>query len=312
MAMFEKKISKFDIEPDWVDAFREASDNIEFEVAIFASGAKQIELKNPATLKESAVKELLEKTEKIYNDKYRKSRRIPEGAPGIGNATINGGRGNILIEYLEKNRIDYNVSWTASGYANFTYYKDDANKIEALDKEAAQEYNRRLALKPAGVPKQQNQEQIMEQLLQNTPKAPEVPEKIKDAVPFKEKKQAPKKRVRNIQVMTRLTPEEAELLKQRIEATGQTQADFIRSAILTGEIRELPKNSPELLELIKTLKDIKANLGKLGGLMKSIIKPNRANPVITQQEWDVLKKQINALNRLQKFIEKEVNKIWLS
>lgn len=137
---------------------------------------------------------------------------------------------------------------------------------------------------------------------------PEIPEPLPE--PAHPKKQLKKKRIRSVQVMTRLTPEEAEKFHKRVEATGQTQADYIRSAILTGQIKELPTGREDIQELIKELSSIKGNLGKIGGLMKSIIKPNQDNEAITPEEWQMLKKELNNLHRLQKNLEKELNKIW--
>lgn len=142
----------------------------------------------------------------------------------------------------------------------------------------------------------------LEQLIAEIPSEPSEPK------PFKN---PPKKRKRSVQVMTRLTPEEDVIFKERVVKSGQTQADFIRSAILTGEIKELPKmDDQQMLQLNENLLSIKSNLGKIGGLLKSMIKPQAENELINEQDWYGIKKMIKQLQAEQKRIEKEVSKLW--
>ena len=137
---------------------------------------------------------------------------------------------------------------------------------------------------------------------------PEIPSEPSEPKPFKN---PPKKRKRSVQIMTRLTPEEDEIFKERVAKSGQTQADFIRSAILTGEIKELPKmDDQQMLQLNENLLSIKGNLGKIGGLLKSMIKPQAENELISERDWYEIKKIIKVLQKEQKHIEKEVSKIW--
>lgn len=143
----------------------------------------------------------------------------------------------------------------------------------------------------------------MEDVLKIVPEAPDP-----ESAAWKNKE---KQRKRSNQIMTRLTDEELATFKSRVESTGQSQADFIRSAILMGQINELPKTTPELIELNRNLEHLKANIGKIGGLLKAAIKPNEKNPLV-QDELDLIKEEIKELKDLQKQIRKELNNIWLS
>ena len=89
---------------------------------------------------------------------------------------------------------------------------------------------------------------------------------------------------RTNQIKTRLTDAELSQFQRRVHKSGLPQGDYLRSAALTGEIR-IEEHSVCDIALLDELVLIRAELGRQGGLLKMIIKPNEGRRELSPVEW---------------------------
>lgn len=115
--------------------------------------------------------------------------------------------------------------------------------------------------------------------------------------PLEEKK--PKKRKslgRTNQIMTRLTDTELEQFRRRVKQSGLSQGDYLRSAALKGKI-VVNERSDFDIAILDELAQIRAELGRQGGLLKMVIKPNEGQRELAPEEWAAL---IGAVREMEK------------
>lgn len=92
---------------------------------------------------------------------------------------------------------------------------------------------------------------------------------------------------RTNQVMTRLTDTELVTLQRRVEKSGLAQGEYLRQAALCGQI-VIVEQSVADVGLLDDLGLIRAELGRQGGLLKMIIKPNEGQRELKPAEWTEL------------------------
>lgn len=89
------------------------------------------------------------------------------------------------------------------------------------------------------------------------------------------------------QIKTRLTDSELVQFQRRLQKSGMSQGDFIRQAVLTGQVtvREI---DPTLIALLDEMERVRAELGRQGGMLKMLIRPNEGQRTLNPEEWDKL------------------------
>lgn len=141
-------------------------------------------------------------------------------------------------------------------------------------------------------------EQVMLQELQELQK----PEEPKEEKPKKQRKTLG----RTNQIKTRLTDSELEKFQRRVKKSKLTQGDYIRTAVLNNKI--IVNERSELdVAILDELAAIRAELGRQGGMLKMIIKPNEGQREIAPAEWEELIAAIHYIEETKKrFQELEV------
>lgn len=106
-------------------------------------------------------------------------------------------------------------------------------------------------------------------------------------------------RMRGNGVLVRFTDSELVQLRKRVRQSGKNQSTFIREAALTGKIVQEdsnPKNTADSEELHALC----AEMGRIGGMLKMIIKPNEGLREFYPQEFLEVVKAIRYLERSSK------------
>ena len=106
-------------------------------------------------------------------------------------------------------------------------------------------------------------------------------------------------RTRGNGVLVRFTDSELVQLRKRVRQSGKNQSTFIREAALTGKIvkEEVnPQQSPDSAEIHA----LWAEMGRVGGMLKMIIKPNEGLRELYPQEFLEVVKAIRYLERSSK------------
>lgn len=104
---------------------------------------------------------------------------------------------------------------------------------------------------------------------------------------------------RTNQIKTRLTDGEMVQFQRRLKKSGLSQGDFLRSAALTGEIR-IEERSMADVALLDELAMIRAELGRQGGLLKMVIKPNEGQRELAPEEWAELIGAVRDMEKIKK------------
>lgn len=102
-----------------------------------------------------------------------------------------------------------------------------------------------------------------------------------------EKQEKPSRRKRENGVLVRFSDKELVQLQKRVQQSGRNQSSFIREAALTGRVMVEEPNL-QMQELIDGVDGIRAQLGRLGGLLKMVIKPNEGQRELNPQQWQEL------------------------
>ena len=102
---------------------------------------------------------------------------------------------------------------------------------------------------------------------------------------------------RTQQVKTRLTEAELQQFHRRVKKSGLSQGEFIRSAILTSQI-VINERSEIDVAILDELAKIRADLGRQGGLLKMIIKPNEGQRELAPDEWAALIQTIRDMEKM--------------
>lgn len=113
------------------------------------------------------------------------------------------------------------------------------------------------------------------------------------------KKQKRKSQGRFNAVMTRFTDAELARFRQRVQRSGLTQSEFLRRAALTGKI-VIEERDPISIAILDDLELIRAELGRQGGMLKMVIKPNEGQRQLVPEEWDELIRTVRYLENTKK------------
>lgn len=104
---------------------------------------------------------------------------------------------------------------------------------------------------------------------------------------------------RTNQIKTRLTDAEMVQFQRRLKKSGLAQGDFLRSAALTGQI-VIEDHSVADVAMLDELAMIRAELGRQGGLLKMIIKPNEGQRELAPEEWAELIGAVRDMEKIKK------------
>lgn len=130
-------------------------------------------------------------------------------------------------------------------------------------------------------------------------------------IPKTNKKKKRKKKNRTVDLHARFTPEEAEKIGRDRELTGMKPGEYMRHRMLE-DVSFTVIDRDALAENTRELVFLKAEVGRIGGLIKSIIKPNEGNPHFTEEALGKIIDAVNDLNELKGQIQKAVNRKWPS
>lgn len=106
-------------------------------------------------------------------------------------------------------------------------------------------------------------------------------------------------RMRGNGVLVRFTDSELVQLRKRVRQSGKNQSAFIREAALTGKIVQEDSN-PKNTSDSEALHALYAEMGRIGGMLKMIIKPNEGLREFYPQEFLEVVKAIRYLERSSK------------
>lgn len=157
-----------------------------------------------------------------------------------------------------------------------------------------------LTLHPERIPKKESFEELMRQIRGNSGRTaitpvqePEPEQNSGEAEPPKRKKERYKG------IMTRLTVSELAVFKKRVARSGLTQSEFLRRAALTGRI-QIEERSLSNMAILDELELLRAEIGRQGGLLKMVIKPNEGQRELAPDEWKELVQTIRDIEQLKK------------
>ena len=162
-----------------------------------------------------------------------------------------------------------------------------------------------LTLHPERIPKKESFEELMRQIRGNSGRTAITPvqEPEPEQKPENPKRKKTSGRRRPIQVHIRLSPEEHENLRRRIARTGLSQNEFLRRAALTGRI-QIEERSLSNMAILDELELLRAEIGRQGGLLKMVIKPNEGQRELAPEEWKELVQTIRDIEQLTKKLGK--------
>ncbi len=117
-----------------------------------------------------------------------------------------------------------------------------------------------------------------------------------------------KGRVRNNEIHVWVSDAELTRLRRRVQRSGLNQSEFLRKAALNGKI-VIEERDPVSIALLDEMELIRAELGRLGGLLKMIIKPNEGQRQLAPEEWSELIQAVRFLENTKKRLGKLEEKI---
>lgn len=178
----------------------------------------------------------------------------------------------------------------------------ESRRSPELERVIAQARAAQAAANPVAKPAQQPAPATPAQKTE-TPKQEASEEKASDAKDAQKSAVSPlKKRARSKQIKLRCTVEEAEKISQRVAKTGLTTSEFMRQAALTSRI-VLPSNLELLASIDDQLNALAAEIGRQGGMLKMIVKPNKGMRELHPEEWEELTSAIRKL----KYAQRDIN-----
>ena len=119
-------------------------------------------------------------------------------------------------------------------------------------------------------------------------------------------------RRRSSNIHIKVTPQEHALFKARVAQSGMTMTNYIlRATLQDGTLP--PVNTQPIVESIESLQkqllDLMAEVGRQGGMLKMVIKPNEGQRTLRPEEWDALIQATQDQNRIKRKIEKTLEVI---
>ena len=131
-----------------------------------------------------------------------------------------------------------------------------------------------------------------------------------EALPKPEPQGCARRRSSNIHI--KVTPQEHDQFKKRVDQSGMTMTNYIlRATLQEGTLT--PVNAQPIVESIESLQkqllDLMAEVGRQGGMLKMVIKPNEGQRTLRPEEWDALIQATQDQNRIKRKIEKTLEVI---
>ena len=155
-------------------------------------------------------------------------------------------------------------------------------------------------------------ERVREQIAQAMAKArgeePKTPEEEEEEEP---KQKGPNRR-RNREIHVRFTEEEYQKFLTRCEAAGMSGAVCLRYLAVNGRISVDPRQKDmdeKLLAIHTALHELKAEIGRIGGMLKMVIKPNEGQRELKPEEWADLIQAIRDVGSMKKQVGKAMERI---
>ena len=100
------------------------------------------------------------------------------------------------------------------------------------------------------------------------------------------------------------------MLKERVEQSGMTQTNYLlRCALQNPTVFPEAKPSGDLQALFQEVHSLLAEVGRQGGMLKMVIKPNEGQRTLHPEEWDALIQSVQDQARIKKNIEKTLERI---
>ena len=109
-------------------------------------------------------------------------------------------------------------------------------------------------------------------------------------------------------IRARLTDAEFAMFFDRVEKTGLTQSDFIRKAV-SGVPITIQEHNPWEIVLLDEMALLRCEIGRVGGLLTSVIRPNEGQRVLCPEEWTDLIETIRSLERAKKLFAQIESKV---
>lgn len=101
-------------------------------------------------------------------------------------------------------------------------------------------------------------------------------------------------RTRNNELHFWFSDAELKRFRVRVQRAGLNQSEFLRRAALTGRI-VVDDRDPVNTAIIDELEQIRAELGRQGGMLKMVVKPNQGQRELHPEEWEDLIRAIRYL-----------------
>lgn len=115
-------------------------------------------------------------------------------------------------------------------------------------------------------------------------------------------------RTRNNELHFRFSDAELKRFQVRVSRSGLNQSEFIRRAVLTGRI-VIEDRNPVNTMIMDDLERIRAELGRQGGMLKMVVKPNQGQRELHPEEWDELVQAIRYLEHTKERLKQLEDKI---
>ena len=117
-------------------------------------------------------------------------------------------------------------------------------------------------------------------------------------------------RRRDMDIHIRASPQENAMLRELVEQSGMTITNYLLRCALQ-EPSGFPEENPaeDLLALSQEVHALLAEVGRQGGMLKMVIKPNEGQRTLNPEEWDSLIQAVQDQARVKKKIEKTLELI---
>ena len=106
-------------------------------------------------------------------------------------------------------------------------------------------------------------------------------------------------RARKNLIKTRLSDSEYRAFAARVKRSKLSASEFLRRAALTGRI-VIPLHTELDVALLDELALLKADVGRIGGLLKMTIRPNEGQRTLHPAEWEELLHAARQVERMAK------------
>lgn len=124
-----------------------------------------------------------------------------------------------------------------------------------------------------------------------------------EAIPQAKRRRKREATSRGNHIAARLTDAEFAMFLDRVEKTGLTQSDFIRKAVLESLVT-IEEHNPWEISLLDELALLRRDIGRVGGLLTFVIRPNEGQRALHPEEWTDLIETIRSLECAKKLFAK--------